>query len=487
MKKLLFVLFFVTLFLNGFSQKLRVSLDFNAYATSNIEPYLEIRYIIDGQSVKYVQNQNSKYEAEVEISTDILINDSLFKSIHYILSSAEYTDTSMINKTDFADVVNVQLPEGTYFLDFTIKDRNSEDVAIHYLDMVEVYFPTDSISSSSLRLLSSLSYAKEDDFYVKYGYSMPPLNNQYVPEHFAILPYYLEVYNTERVLGKGNKFIIDSYIEDFSPNQKMQTIFFVQQSYNAAPLTVATHIFNLSLLPSGNYFLVTEIKDTTGNVFLINKSFFQRNNPGIDLNIEQYASGEVAGSFVEQFTDLKTLQDYVSSLYPISNALERSFYDKRVKNTPLDQLQRFFLSFWYNRDAKNPEQAWLVYKAEVEKVQQMYGSKILKGYRSDRGRVYLQYGPPNDIRESPFSSKITPYEIWHYNFLNGQNRVKFVFHNPDLTTNNYILIHSTLLGEPSNPAWQRDMQQDRQGIDDWYERKPADFYGNDMDKYWDNF
>ena len=83
-----------------------------------------------------------------------------------------------------------------------------------------------------------------------------------------------------------------------------------------------------------------------------------------------------------------------------------------------------------------------------------YGSKVIEGFRTDRGRVYLRYGPPNTITEEPYDPQAYPYEIWHYYEIGQQTNVKFIFYNRDLVTNNYELLHSDYIGELHDPAWQ---------------------------------
>ena len=70
---------------------------------------------------------------------------------------------------------------------------------------------------------------------------------------------------------------------------------------------------------------------------------------------------------------------------------------------------------------------------------------------SDRGRVYLQYGSPNQIikRSNIFSST---YEIWHFTKLMINNR-RFVFSLVDFGTSEYELVHSDMPGEILNQAW----------------------------------
>ncbi len=77
-----------------------------------------------------------------------------------------------------------------------------------------------------------------------------------------------------------------------------------------------------------------------------------------------------------------------------------------------------------------------------------------EGWETDRGRVYLIYGEPDEIEADPFSTGQAPYEIWSY-YSNEQEG--FVF--ADLMGNgDYLQIFSTVEGEISYPNWQGMLQ-----------------------------
>ena len=216
-----------------------------------------------------------------------------------------------------------------------------------------------------------------------------------------------------------------------------------------------------------------------------------------EARLECIERGDVDDGIISQIEDAKqdnlrlamtqygaTPEDVENAQYHGASIKAIKAYENRLKNVPTDMLQRFFYNFWLRRNPSNPEEAWLNYKSRVEKVQSMFGSRQVKGYLTDRGRVYLQYGAPNDVKEVPSDPVTLPYEVWHYYYLNNQSNVKFVFYDPVLTGYDYELLHSSLYGEIQNPNWKMYLVRKIQTQQDIYDPNPVDYWGNEMDDYW---
>ena len=80
------------------------------------------------------------------------------------------------------------------------------------------------------------------------------------------------------------------------------------------------------------------------------------------------------------------------------------------------------------------------------------GREEQEGWRTDRGRVYLLRGPPDDRLERPFpGDNSAPYEIWSYNVGTG-----YVYLFVDETRfRHYRLLFSTDPSETALPDWNR--------------------------------
>ena len=124
-------------------------------------------------------------------------------------------------------------------------------------------------------------------------------------------------------------------------------------------------------------------------------------------------------------------------------------------------MKKFVIDFWQRRaaDTANPLKLWAAYYKEVQQAMILFKCGKQPGYYTDRGRVYLQYGPPNQRSQQNADLNTWPYEIWQYYRLtdnvNGQfftNR-KFVFVNKNIADDCHSLVHSDLRGEIYNDRW----------------------------------
>ena len=62
------------------------------------------------------------------------------------------------------------------------------------------------------------------------------------------------------------------------------------------------------------------------------------------------------------------------------------------------------------------------YYSRVDYANRNYAS-FTEGWRTDRGMVFIRFGPPQNIERHPFDADTKPYEVWYYY---NQNR-EFIF------------------------------------------------------------
>jgi GWxTD domain-containing protein len=115
--------------------------------------------------------------------------------------------------------------------------------------------------------------------------------------------------------------------------------------------------------------------------------------------------------------------------------------------------------FWQHRDPTptTPANEYRKeYRRRIEYANENFRSYTRSGWKTERGRVYVLYGPPSDLERFPNNPLSYSYEIWHYNEIEGG--VMFVF--ADLQEfGEYIQLHSTKRGEPINQDWENKIRK----------------------------
>ena len=467
------------------------------YATFNVptkSPYIETYLSVIGNTIKFVKNTNGKYQGAIDIAVDFTQNGEIKNAQKYTLNSPETIDTS---KTfpNFIDQQRYTLPNGTYIMEISIADKNSmlEKPFITKIP-ITINFPDDKINISDIQLLESYVKSTTATLLTKSGYDLVPYVSTFYPENINKIKFYAEIYNSKKIIGEGQKLVLNYFLESSENNVKLNDYSaFSKQTVNDVNILLAE--FNLELLPSGNYNLIVEARDKDNKIQAVQKCFIQRKNSQGKLSLEDLKSVNVNNTFVTYYKSIDTLADYIRSLRPISSTSEIQFAQNQIKGKNLLMMQQLFYNFWKTRNEKYPQSAWLAYYKEVMKVNKEFGTYGLKGYDTDRGRVYLQYGPPDQRVKSDVEPSAYPYEIWEYYSLydkslslvypdNKQSNKKFVFYNPDKVTNRYSLIHSTAKGEIYNERWElqihsRDTQNSN--LDDT--KAPTHFGGNADDSF----
>jgi GWxTD domain-containing protein len=90
-----------------------------------------------------------------------------------------------------------------------------------------------------------------------------------------------------------------------------------------------------------------------------------------------------------------------------------------------DSLTAFWDSFWTRRDPSPGTQRnenCDEFMRRVEHVNASY-SALEPGWKSDMGRIYIRYGPPDQVEKDPYSASGPPREIWYYTARN----LRYVF------------------------------------------------------------
>jgi GWxTD domain-containing protein len=465
------------------SLKASITANFN-YGIFNVpkqNSFIESYITIIGRSA-YHQSVSGGYQASVNIKVNIYKAADIIKTNSYNLLSPVDKDTTHFS--NFIDDQRYALSNGTYVFELTLTDNNDPNKKSFSLkETFTIDYNESALLGSTIQILESYSKASSPTVLTKSGYDLIPYNVNYFPQNLNKLSFYFESYNADTVLGKNKNFIYRYYVQNKEDLKKIEgLIAFKKQS--AAKVNPILASLDISNLESGNYYLVIEMRDEKNILQLEKKWFFQRSKPV--TKAMAYKVQRTANEFFGDYSNADTLKMFVESLWPVSQSDEREWeINQTIRKDPM-MMKNFIVDFWTKRagDTLDPLQMWLSYYAEVKKAHQLFHCGKQQGYYTDRGRVYLQYGPPNQRVQQPSEPNAYPYEIWQYyrikDKVTGQfySNKKFVFVNANIADNCYKLIHSTMRGEPYDDKWQYQISKrapDNGNVD---QTQPSQTYGS---------
>lgn len=479
MKNKLLIFFLLFLSFQVFAAKPQVFFNYSTFNMPKQTPYVETYLSVIGNSVGYKNTKPGFSKAEIEVIMLFKNHEKIIDFKKYILNSPEIADSLKI-KPNFIDQQRFSLPNDNYLFELQIIDLNKKSDTLFYNDSIVLNYNNTDVQLSDICFIESYTPTVKPNMLSKSGYDLVPYISNFYPQSVSNLIFYTEIYNTQQVLGKDEKFLVNYFIESAETGVRLSNFNSFSRK-NTADVVVLFAEMPIEKLPTGNYSLAVEIKSKTNTVLAEKRVYFQRANAAAQLNFDDLATINIENTFAGLIPK-DSIDEYIRCLRPLYSRADQVFADNQLKGKDLKLKQQFFYNFWNTRNPNAPEFEWLKYKEEVSKAQIAYGTKIKKGYETDRGRIYLKYGPPNAISQRFNEPNAYPYEIWHYHKIGNFTNRRFVFYNPDLVTNDFQLLHSDMFGEIQNPRWQVELNKRNTVVYDLYDEKAGkNQYGSEAD------
>ncbi len=476
----------------SFSKEISLVLSYNTYFSEKGYTYFELYYSLDPNSLELIQ-EGSQNTGAAEVTVTFSKGDAIVSYDKLLIAVNQ--DTNAIGQS-ILQQSRLRLDTGTYDFKLVVLDVNSENEPVVVEQKLSVKFNFEDAHFSSPQFLTKFEKTSTDNAFSKNGYDLFPLitlGTPYIDDSYENLSFYYELYNIDKQLSADEPFLISFYIRNENSGDKIDKYSSYDKS-SAKSVIPLLKSFNISKLQSGNYSLILEARSKENEVICKDSTFFYRVNPiNKQLDLDKLESMDLAGTWVEKLDDVDTLYKYLDCLYPISNQVERLYANNQMNGGDLENMKRYFLSYWSIKSPSNPKEAWLEYYKTVLQIDRKYRTPIMPGYKTSRGRVFLQYGPPFLIESSVYEPSTYPYEIWQYDQLESAstnyqvNRI-FIFVNYMVGGNDYELAHSDAIGEIYDSKWRlrinkRDNNSgniDDQNINPFGRNSPGSKYDNNI-------
>lgn len=200
------------------------------------------------------------------------------------------------------------------------------------------------------------------------------------------LNFFFEVYTDSSTVSNLEFHIADK-------NGKIIYSKFRKQTFNETKTQIYYSI-NDTTLNFGTYILTVILKDNDGNQISISKKPFFSRWVGLPASVQD-------------------IDEAIAQLLYIASPSDIEYMEEG--KTEKEKIMRF-LQYWKSKDpspGNEENQVFEEYFNRVSFANENFSS-YTKGWRSDRGMVFIILGAPNNIDRHPFEYDSKPYEVWQY-------------------------------------------------------------------------
>ena len=421
-----------------------LNVDFASFKGNDNKSFTEFYLSFYQFDLEYEQN-DSIYTAKFSHRLKITQGDSVIYNLTRNYRSSISENESQLNN-QFVDVFAVELLPGTYTVVADITDKTANKNGEYILNASISDF-NNNFSISNIQFANSIDpKGDSSNFSLKNNIKILPNASKTFTIINPMLYFYFEAYNlTVNKNGQSN-YSYNYYISNLDGRRIRD--YAAKEKTGSASIAEVSGI-NVIALEGKPYFLNINVADnlanksiTTRKIFTVKKPIRKKSEQDITAKIEGYE--EYIGLNKEQL-----IREFEISKYIASNE-EVDIFEKMVD---AQGMRRFLSNFWKSRDENKSSavnEYRLNYIENYKIANANYSTNFKEGWRTDRGRVVLIYGRPDEIERNANTLDSQPFEIWHFYSLEGGTQ--FIF--ADVNGNgNYELLHSTFRNEIKDPDW----------------------------------
>lgn len=424
---------------------LHFNVDYACFRYDDEQLYVEIYYDIPRNQLQF-ELEDSVRVARFDIEGAIFKEDSLIHTYQWTGQSV-LADSARRNDLLFT-TTNFLLPPGHYRYVTTLHEPATGKAGKQTFTLDLSSIDTDSLTVSDIELAYAISLDTSQTAFTKNQYRVIPNASRIYSLQTPVLYFYAEIYNLSE--QPDSNYAVEYTILNSDGSVYRSYPEKVRKKPGTSLVEVGA--VNVVTFPRGTYELQLKVHDAgDGAMATARKKFFVYREEAAPPPVAERPAG-VSHALYTQLQDapLKQLNEEFDSAAFMASEEERQLF----RTLDLEAKRTFMMQFWAKRDfdpqtARN--EARQQHVARMHYANQHFGG-VKKGWKSDRGRVLLEYGEPDEIERHPSSGDVRPYEIWRYFDIEGG--VLFVF--VDRTgLSDLELVHSDARGEIYDPDWER--------------------------------
>ncbi len=401
---------------------LSFSMDMASFRDTDSTTYVEVYYSVSYHSLKYIK-EKGRYKAAFSITINVKGQsgkDSLkytFSRVSYIANIKDAEDRDL----KATDLIPLTLPSNQdYSISLTVVDNSTgkKQIKIMFLHSRQ----WNKFCTSDIQLSHTMTSGKEGKF-TKNGYRLIPYPERVFGTSKPIMDYYLEIYHFPKKRGKIFYQILDKNGKTYK-NFPQKSISIPYKNF------VEAGGINIIAMPEGAYTFKIGVCDGIDTIYT--KKPFSIYKKRI----------RVRRKLLPEYLPYAKFIDYIAT------PKELDMYNALSDSGKLVFLERF----WAKRDPtpQTPKNEYLEeFIKRIKYADEHFSYINVLGRETTRGRIYVKFGPPDEIVSRIHEVSVKPYEIWKYYSGNG---MVFIFADFSYS-GRYEIIYSNLSSEPYDPNW----------------------------------
>ena len=425
------------------------SVDFARFRAKDNYTYLELYYSIPRDYLSFKAEEEGLV-SEYKINIGIYISENLLarKSISGINLAKSFDEIKKGQQV--MELYPVYLQPGEYLIKSSLVAGDRDSLEQELIIPIGL-FSDKGLSLSDIQLATQIAKDKAQNRFVKNQLQVVPNPERLYGTTRPNLVYYAELYNLSSLNPENDS----SYSVKIRIQDPPGTVLFEQNKSRivrkAASLVERGEI-DIRSLATGSYDLLIEVTDQGNGKTVERKKSF------LVYSLKESLDSETAAAQTEnlkadefEIMNEQELDEHFTMMRYILKRKDANLY----KDLDIEGKRNLIRDIWKKRDdnlltARNEFKD--KYLLRYTLANQQFGQTSSKeGWRTDRGRILMLYGGPDDIRRFPMEFRKRPHEIWIYYELEGG--IEFIFID-ETGYGDYRLIHSTARNEIHNRQWE---------------------------------
>lgn len=435
--------------LTGYAAKL-IEVDYACFKGDSASSFVEIYAAVQRDGLIYTQ-QDDSLKAAFEMVISIEFDGETMLSDTFSGTDVTAHRDSLKSGQFFPHVFQYFIKPGVYQLRASLYQYSELAEIPLRKELVVRRFEDDDFALSDIQFGCSLE--QTDDIasqYVKNGIRVLPNPTTFYGTQLPMFYFYAEAYgltydpeHVDSIAVIRSILRAESDTPARAETQKVYT-----KTGNSAVIADGFPVYTLQ---TGSYKLRIRVHDYATGLFTeqAKRFFCYRPDDFTQGNIAKL-DDDIKARLIE--TDLQILEVIApdSAIELMHYLFQNKADEEAVRSYSPEGKRKYLHDYWSNREVEEPNAA-NNYFAKVAVANQRYSYFNKPGWSTDRGRVFIIYGEPDEVIRNYEQADQTDHEIWVYEQLEGG--VEFVF--VDKTGFGVLeLVHSTKKGEIKSPYWQ---------------------------------